>query len=335
MVMLLGAGRLVEQLDALTTSVDVLRREVAGGAGSAGSSEPASAWRLSALEATVERIALRQEEILAYLAARLNLIAGSQTAYLGDHVALTFMEDGQRIYVDTRDIGIASHLMSHGVWETHYVNAFRRLLRPGQRVLDLGANHGVYTLVAALAVGPDGEVHAFEANPRLALLASNSARINGYGDRVRMHALAVGETEGVASLSFDVAWSGGGSLREGRADRGGVECRVAALDELFPDPGFTVDLIKMDVEGAEGRALRGMRRLLERSPTVRLLMEFAPVMLADAGVPAAEVTTMLAGMGFRAWTIGLDSGFEPVEWDVLAALTSGDRNILVSRSDPG
>ncbi|WP_376088377.1 FkbM family methyltransferase [Roseomonas sp. CCTCC AB2023176] len=289
--------------------------------------------QVAELKAELNQVARRQEEILAYLAARLNTLVGAHSIYLGDHVALTFLDDGQRIYVDTRDVGISSHLLSYGRWEPQYVSLFRRLVRPGARVLDLGANQGVYTLIAASASAPGGEVHAFEANPHLAQLTTRSVQINGHGARAHVHALAVGEAEGVAHLSFDDAWSGGGSVRD--AGGGGTTaCRVVALDDVFADGSFTVDVIKMDVEGSEGRALRGMRQLLTRSVGVVMMIEFAPEMLAGMGTPAPDVTALLAGLGFRAWTIRDDATLEVASWSDLAALREGVRNILVSRHDP-
>ncbi len=294
--------------------------------------------QIERLEQKLDHVARRQEEILAWLGARLNRVLESQNAYLGDHTALTFLETGQRIYVDTRDVGIGSHLLTFGRWETNYTSVFRRLIRPGQTVFDLGANHGVYTLLGAAATGPGGQVHAFEANPRLAKLTELSAAINGYGGFVSVHHLAVGEAEGVARLVFDHGWSGGGSLFRGDVQEGGanegVACRVAALDALFPDPGFQVHVLKMDIEGAEGRALAGMPRLLERSRDIRLMLEFAPEMLAASGVPAPQVAEFLAARGFRAWSIGADSALTPVEWAMLAATERGVQNILVSRDEP-
>ncbi len=333
MAVLLGDGRVLERIAALTTSVDVLRQRLEAQALASTNADVSVIGRLEAVERAVERVAARQEEILGYLAARINRLVAAQATYLGDHVALTFLESGHRIYVDTRDAGIASHLLTLGLWDVRDLALFRRLLRPGARVLDIGANHGVYALNAAEAVGPSGEVHAYEANPVLAGLMTTSAEVNGYSNLIRVHNVAVGEAEGSATFMLDHAMSGGAAVRANRSAGTGTICRVVALDEHLP-PGIVVDAIKMDVEGAEGPALRGMRHLLERSPDVRLLMEFAPEMLADAGVPAAEVTAMLAGMGFRAWTIGPDAGLAPVGWDSLAALTGGDRNIVVSRSDP-
>lgn len=291
--------------------------------------------RLERIEAQLTALAQRNEEILAYLAARANRAADAASAYLGDNTAVTFLETGQRILVDTRSLDIGVHLLTLGMWEPQYTALFRRLVRPGDTVFDLGANHGVYTLLAASLAGPTGRVHAFEPNPRLAYLADMSARLNGHGDTVTLHRVCASDSDGSTWLVFENAFSGGATQnRAGEDGETALACRTAILDEMFPDPAFTLDVVKLDVEGSEGRALRGMRKLLARSPDVRILMEFAPAMLAGSGVPAAEVAAMLEGLGLSPWTVGEGGSLHPARWADLAALQDGLQNILVAREAP-
>lgn len=285
-----------------------------------------------------ERIERRLEEAIAYFAMRSNRLVDSQSAYLGDHTAITFLENGIRILVDTRSIDIGIHLLTLGRWETAYTTLFTRLVKPGDTVLDLGANHGVYALLAAQIVGPTGQVDAFEPNLRLAKLVDLSLRLNGFGGWARVHAVGASEEAGTARLVFNDNFSGGGAVAlAGSAEGGrpGVDCRLVVLDEMFADPAYRPDVIKMDVEGHEGRALRGMRRMLERAPGVRIMMEFVPEMMARSGVPASEVAAMLGGLGLRPWMIGDDGALAGTDWDALLAQASGIQNILVARDEPG
>lgn len=291
--------------------------------------------RIDRIEAQIAALAQRNEEILAYLAARVNRAANAASVYLGDNTAVTFLETGQRILVDTRSLDIGVHLLTLGIWEPQYTALFRRLVRPGDTVLDLGANHGVYTLLAAMLAGPTGRVHAFEPNPRLARLADLSSRMNGYGGMVTVHRLCAGDANGSTWLVVEDAFSGGGTQnRAGAEGETAIACRTAILDDLFDDPGFLVDVVKIDVEGSEGRALRGMRRLLARSPDVRILMEYAPAMLAGSGVTAPEVVAMLEGLGLSPWTVGEAGALHPARWSDLAAMQDGLQNILVAREAP-
>jgi FkbM family methyltransferase len=287
--------------------------------------------------AKIDHIERRLEEAIGYFAVRSNRLVDSQSTYLGDNTAITFLENGIRILVDTRSIDIGIHLLTLGRWETAYTALFTRLVKPGHTVLDIGANHGVYALLAAQITGPTGRVDAFEPNPRLAKLVDLSLRLNGFAPWARVHALGVSEAMGNAKLVFNDNFSGGGSVAlagsAGQA-RPGVECRLVSLDDMFADPTYRPDVIKMDVEGHEGRALRGMRRMLERSPEVRIMMEFGPPMMRSAGVAAPEVVAFFETLGLSAWTITEEGGVLPTPWADLAAQTDGLQNILVARQAP-
>ncbi len=293
------------------------------------------AERIDHIEQRIDFVERRLEEAIAYFAWRSNRLVDSQSAYLGENTAITFLENGIRILVDTRSIDIGIHLLTLGRWEPAYTALFTRLVKPGDHVLDLGANHGVYALLAAQIVGPAGRVDAFEPNPRLAKLVDLSLRLNGFS-WARVHPVGVSEQGGTARLVFSDNFSGGGSVALGGAaeSRPGVDCRLVALDEMFNDPSISIDVMKMDVEGHEGRALRGMRRLLERSPQIRIMMEFGPPMMRSAGVGAPEVVAFLESLGLSAWTIDAEGGITPVAWAELAAQTDGLQNILVARESP-
>ncbi|MDQ1078310.1 FkbM family methyltransferase [Pseudoroseomonas cervicalis] len=295
--------------------------------------------RLDRMEALLtrklDRMTQRLEEIGTTLQNRTARLVHAQAVYLGDHTALTFLESGQRIYVDTlsRDIGV--HLLAQGRWESQTMALFRRLVRPGDHVLDIGANHGIYALQAAQATGPTGQVHAFEPNPRLAELAAASLAANAYS-WAKLHPVAVGDVPGEAELTFNPKSAGGGNIHPGRgpakAER--LMVKMVALDQFFPDPSFHVDVIKMDIEGYEGRALRGMAGLLERSPDLRMIMEFSPALLARGGVKAPEVAAQLQALGLQVWKIDGRGQLEARSWDWVAGAETGLTNLLVAREAP-
>jgi FkbM family methyltransferase len=259
-------------------------------------------------------------------------------AYLGNDTSLTMLEGRLKIYVDTRGNDLAPHLLMHGRWERSYTSLFEKLVRPGDTVLDLGAHLGVYTLLGAEATGPTGRVEAFEPNPRFAALLARSLAVNGLAGHAGVNNMAVGAGEGVAELLFSWAWGGGGQITTAPGDvpEGSqtVACRVVALDSFFADPGFRVDVVKMDVEGAEARAIAGMRQLLARSPNAKVMFEFAPGMLAAQGSSASELVQLFSQLGFRFWNIGDRSELEAVEPATLGAMTDGVRNILAARELP-
>jgi len=296
---------------------------------------------LLALPARLTLIEQRLEQIAALVAARSAPPALSRSVYLGEHTALALLEGRLPIYVDTRSTDIAPHLLLHGAWEPEELRVFRRLLRPGDLALDLGAHVGVYALTAAEVVGATGRVHAFEPNPRSAGLLRRSLSVNGFASFAEVHLLAAGAAAGASTMLVTPEWEGGGFLdlampsAAPRPDgRQALTVRVVALDTMFPDPATRLGVAKLDIEGMEGQALLGMRRLLERSPEARLLLEWAPAMLAGQGMPGPEVVALLRSLDFRFWRIERDATLLPLPAEELAGWEAGIRNIVAARGEP-
>mgnify|MGYP002779646944 CR=1 FL=1 len=299
---------------------------------------PATQGDIAKVMAEIADLRRRTEEAIAYFAGRSNPHHYAPAVSLGGQMVLGLLEGRFPMFLDSRGTDVAPHIMLFGIWEPNYTAVFQRLVRPGDTVFDIGAHLGVYTLLGAARAGPTGRVHAFEPNGRHASLLGRSIAVNGFGAFTQVHNLAVGEEEGTTELRYSWEFAGGGHLAIGLGEKPsdlvGKRCRVAPLDALFPDPGFTVDVVKMDVEGTESLAVRGMRNLLARSRRARVMFEFAPGMLASHGSGAAELIGLFSELGFRFWTIGADSALAEAAPDVLAALTDGVTNILASRGDP-
>jgi FkbM family methyltransferase len=234
-------------------------------------------------QALESRIAALQAQVTA-LTQEVRSLKNGQTIYLGDHEALTRLYTGHRIYVDTRDVGICSHLMLEGRWEPWIETVLRQAVKPGMRFADVGANFGYYTLLGSQWVGPEGRVFAFEANPGIASKLRRSISVNGFDDRTTLFNLAVYSHEAELEFSFTHEYSGGGAIGAGgsgtwRAHQ--VKVRAAPLDLLLGDQP-SIDVLKIDVEGAEPAAIRGAAALLDRSPQVVLVVEFS-----EESIPAS------------------------------------------------
>ncbi|MBK9180783.1 MAG: FkbM family methyltransferase [Acidimicrobiales bacterium] len=138
-----------------------------------------------------------------------------------------------------------------------------RLVGPGQVVVDVGANTGVYALKAGRLVGPSGTVVAIEPNPDMIGWLQGNVRANGLGN-VRVRMLAAGERTGAATLWENRDAPNSFSLVR-RAAGAGFSVLVVPLDELLAWEGLEhVDLVKIDVEGAEDAVLAGAAGLIER-----------------------------------------------------------------------
>jgi FkbM family methyltransferase len=207
-----------------------------------------------------------------------------------------------RLFVDLSDHVIGLNIV-RGQYEAHEIELMRRLLKPGDTAVDVGAHVGFFTMQMAATVGGSGHVYAFEPFDPGAELLERSIVENGFEERVTFRRAAVGATSGTATLTFPVeTLNSGGAylLRGGTAPlTGNLKATVplVALDNL--DLRRPVRFIKMDVEGAEPQVIRGAARLLREDRPV-ILSEVHPVQLERAsGVTADEFLEQLRSAGYQ------------------------------------
>ena len=171
-----------------------------------------------------------------------------------------------------------------------------RLVKHGDRVLDVGANIGYFTLLLARLVGPDGEVFSFEPDPEHFSLLTRSVALNGFG-QVRAFNEAAGAGPATLRLYRSGVNSGMHRLYESVVCSAEyVTVPVCRIDAKITGP---VDFIKLDIEGYEWFALRGMDVMVRNSPNVTLLMEFSPLSMWEAGYSPLEVLSLLEAWGMN------------------------------------
>lgn len=167
-----------------------------------------------------------------------------------------------------------------GKYEPEVAAAFRQYCRSGMTVFDIGANAGHHLLLLSKLCGPEGHLHAFEPVPENVACLSETLRLNRLSN-VTLHELAVSDGEGTAEFKFNGVFDGFGCLAQGghgrSADRavprGSIRVQTIDLDTFCERFRISsVDLIKVDIEGAELLALRGMTRTLRAHLPV-LIME--------------------------------------------------------------
>jgi FkbM family methyltransferase len=148
----------------------------------------------------------------------------------------------------------------------------RRLLRPGDTLLDVGANYGVISMLGALAVGPSGRVVTFEPQPDLAELIRSSCELNGFG-QVEVHSVALSSVCGANEMYVPFVNSGQGALQKLAIDSRVVKVETRTIDDYFSKLGLgAVRLMKIDVEGHEAEVLRGGEAFFrERGPDAVIL----------------------------------------------------------------
>jgi FkbM family methyltransferase len=216
--------------------------------------------------------------------------------------ALTVEVDSLRLSGAIRHRGYL-HRVATGAYEPLTRAVFRDAVRPGMVVLDVGAHLGLYSLTAASLCGSEGIVHAFEPDPRTFPYLVTNLADNGLGERVIATQQAVSDSSTQAVLFMDDS----NVATTGLAPSGGSDLTVlascVALDDILPTDR-RVGVIKLDVEGAELRAIRGMARTIARAcDSLTMVVEVHPVQLAALGGSGEELVSELERLGLRGETI--------------------------------
>jgi FkbM family methyltransferase len=218
-----------------------------------------------------------------------------------------------------------------GRYEPQETALLQRILAPGMVFVDVGANWGYFTLAAAHLVGPEGKVVAVEADPRACQTLRENAVRNAL-DCVEVFEVAASDVAGTVRMQEYEASAGEtgnfGLARTTTVVEHGRHFEVQArpLDDVLDDAGVErVDLLKMDIEGAEGPALAGLARSLRSRRVTRLLLEIHPQHLLDQGSSAERVIGDLRSFGYRPWKIDHSPAayrrFASGNHDVVSALT--------------
>lgn len=197
------------------------------------------------------------------------------------------------LFADAADAAVTPGLRS-GVYEPHLTAVFERYCTPGMTVVDVGANLGYYSLLAAHLVGPAGNVVALEPNSENCRLLLSSLRLSGVTN-VELLPVAADVATGWAYYSTHVGSNGGLVEDSDLLSRPGVVVPTFPLDDLVTGP---VGFLKMDVEGAEGRVVRGARRLIEDHRPV-VTTELKDEMLRRvSGMGVTEYLAYFEGLGY-------------------------------------
>jgi len=237
-----------------------------------------------------------------------------------------------RVYIDPRDRVIAKKLILYGGYETHEIELLCSFVQPGDCVLDVGANIGLYSLALSRAVGPEGRVIAVEPDPdNLALLRRN-LQTNGCAN-VSVVSDALGDESKDVLLYESNDNRGALSTSDvlGVGAKRAIGVRMRRGDSVMAELGVTARIAKIDVEGAEPLVIAGLGT---RLPQV-LLFEFVPWMLRAAGHDPPAFLRSLISSGYTLSSVDPDTGkHRPMtEHEIQEGITVAEtnRNILALR----
>ncbi|MBP7148922.1 MAG: FkbM family methyltransferase [Acidobacteria bacterium] len=190
----------------------------------------------------------------------------------------------------------------NGYYERDEAALFDSLLRPGSTVLDIGANIGYYAVAAGRKVG-DGRVIAFEPVPATYERLCRNLELNRCA-RVTPVLFAAADSAGERTIYLVDGDPGSSSFGPRAAGQSVLRVGTRRVDDVLAELGIGhVDLVKMDVEGAERVALEGMRGVLGRSRPA-ILMEINPPQLRAAGDSPSALLQLLAAYEYRLSRVG-------------------------------
>ena len=186
-------------------------------------------------------------------------------------------KDGRTIYARLAT-GTETSVYFHGTYETELTEKVTMLVRPGDVCLDVGANFGWYTTLFRKCCGDSGAVHAFEPVPPIYDELVDNFQLMETPANVFLNNLALGDAAGEIEVNVFAGLSTGHASmsNRGRSDGTAYKCEIVTLDSYLSDARVgDVNVVKVDIEGAEILFLRGAETLFAQKTPPIILMEMA------------------------------------------------------------
>lgn len=207
--------------------------------------------------------------------------------------------DKNRMFLDKDD---SMRLSIVGVYEPTTVKLLQKKVKKGDTVIDIGAHIGYYTLLAARRVGNKGKVYAFEPNKDNQRLLIKNLTANGYKN-VEIIDKAVAEKPSKAKLFLSDVSTGMHSLINIDDSKESTIVDITSIDDFFGKKVPKVSVIKMDIEGGEYAATKGMRKLVKKNKNITLFTEFSPFVIKKSGKSPIGFLNLLKKYGFELYSV--------------------------------
>jgi len=210
--------------------------------------------------------------------------------------------------------GALDHELTSGNFESAELKFAQRFLKPGMTVLDAGAHHGLYTLLASKSVGSTGRVIAIEPSPRERIRLIKNLKVNRMKN-IAIQSCALGAKNGEAKLYLTDSMNNWcNSLRRPTNAVEAVSVSVRPLDELISELKLPkIDFIKLDVEGGELDALAGAQQMLKLPDRPVILIEVQDIRTAPWGHRGVDVIRFLQELGYIWMTITHDGSLQSLD----------------------
>ncbi|WP_420645253.1 FkbM family methyltransferase [Candidatus Leptofilum sp.] len=200
---------------------------------------------------------------------------------------------GFKMYVYLDDWAVGARIAVNRTYEEHVSREIRQYLIPGTTFVDVGANIGYYSLLAASCLKNTGKILAFEPSAKNCHLLKTSIEENGFKN-VEIHLKAVADVNGMVGFKMD---DSNGSISKNITDDYAFQVEAITLDHALAEEN-QVDLIKIDVEGAEGLVIMGAEKIIQTHRPV-IFTEFRPPAIENRSeMPAQAFLDRLRHHGY-------------------------------------
>lgn len=261
----------------------------------------------SKIDVTNQRL-LNIEEKIRFIDSQLSNFNKVQTIQVSENILLTKLFTDLKIYLNPKDMAVAVHLALDGIWEKEITKAWISVLKPNYTILDIGANFGYYGLLAGQFTDKnESKIIMFEANKKLIPYINKSISINWFNESTKVENLAISDKPGSVKLNILKDYVGSSSIQSVHKletylhDKmqlelaESVEVESVSIDDYCDSYKIQeVNLIKMDIEGYEETAYKGMRKIIKKSKNITLFIEFTKDGYKD---PKAFYQNMISDFG--------------------------------------
>ena len=213
--------------------------------------------------------------------------------------------DGHVFFIDSDDkVAVETYLTTD--YEPGTTDFLKRILKKGMNVINVGANIGYFTLLAAREVGPEGKVFAFEPFPKTVEILEKNILTNGLKN-IEVELKAVSNKTDFATLL-----TGGSSLHNFISKKKFpqlTENKVPTItvDEFLKNKDITIDFIQIDAEGQEPLIFEGMKKTLENK-NLEIIFEYNPFTLEFSDTTPDDLLDPIEKMGFLLYLINENTG---------------------------